>query len=62
MTYLIGDQVFGGTATWGELLRTPGLAQAPGLLYILGIIPRLGANVRAPASVWVDAARTTYNR
>ncbi len=28
----------GGTATWGELLRTLGFAQAPGVLYILAVM------------------------
>jgi hypothetical protein len=26
ITYLIGDKILGGTATWGELLRTLGFA------------------------------------
>ncbi len=29
------DQGFRGTATWGELLRTPGFARTPGLLIVL---------------------------
>lgn len=29
VTYLIGDKLLGGTATWGELLRTLGFAQPP---------------------------------
>src|ERR687884_1201090 len=29
VTYLLGTKVFGGTATWGELLRTIGFAQSP---------------------------------
>jgi hypothetical protein len=37
ITYLIGDKLMGGTATWGELLRTLGFAQAPGILLIVGI-------------------------
>lgn len=51
VTYVIGDKVFGGTATWGELLRTLGFAQSPGVLYILGIIPLLGR--LAAFGVWV---------
>src|SRR5690606_10356704 len=39
ITYLIGDKLLGGTASWGELLRTLGFAQAPGVLYVLGIVP-----------------------
>ena len=42
VTYLIGDKLLGGTATWGELLRTLGYAQAPGVFLILGFIPLIG--------------------
>jgi hypothetical protein len=42
ITYVIGDKLLGGTATWGELLRTLGFAQTPGLLFILGAIPVVG--------------------
>ena len=36
VTYLVGDKLLGGTATWGELLRTLGFAQSPGVLAIFG--------------------------
>lgn len=53
ITYLIGDKVFGGTASWGELLRTLGFAQSPGILYVLGIIPFLGGLVRVIVGIWI---------
>lgn len=53
VTYLIGDKLLGGTATWGELLRTLGFAQSPGLLYVLGIIPILGAMVGFVVWIWL---------
>ena len=53
ITYLIGDKVLGGTATWGELLRTLGFAQSPGVLYILGIIPVIGGVIRFAVMVWI---------
>jgi hypothetical protein len=53
VTYLIGDKLLGGTATWGELLRTLGFAQAPGVLFILGIIPGIGGLVRTVVSIWI---------
>ena len=53
VTYLIGDKLLGGTATWGELLRTLGFAQSPGVLYILGIIPLLGALVSFFVWIWL---------
>jgi hypothetical protein len=46
ITYLIGDKLLGGTATWGELLRTIGFAQSPGVLYVLAIVPVVGGLVR----------------
>jgi hypothetical protein len=56
ITYLVGTMLFGGTATWGELLRTLGFAQAPGILAVLAIIPVLGWFVLLGVSVWVAVA------
>jgi hypothetical protein len=53
LTYLIGDKLLGGTATWGELLRTIGFAQSPGVLMIFGIIPILGGLVRVVVAIWL---------
>jgi hypothetical protein len=53
ITYLIGAKLFGGTATWGELLRTIGFAQTPGVLHVLGIIPVLGGLIRFGVAIWV---------
>lgn len=53
LTYLIGDKVFHGTATWGELLRTLGFAQAPAFLNILGLIPFLGWFIVFITGLWV---------
>lgn len=53
VTYLIGAYLFKGTATWGELLRTLGFAQAPGFLYVLGFIPLLGWILRFVVSIWI---------
>jgi hypothetical protein len=51
--YLVGEKVFGGTVTWGEVLRAVGFAQAPGVLLALGFIPILGWPVTAVVSLWV---------
>lgn len=56
ITYIIGTRVFSGTANWGELLRTVGFAQTPGLLYIFGIIPLFGGLVRLIVVVWLLVA------
>jgi hypothetical protein len=53
ITYLIGAKLFGGMATWGELLRTLGFAQTPGVLHVLGLIPILGAIIRVGVAIWV---------
>ena len=55
ITYVIGDKILGGTATWGELLRTLGFAQAPGILLALGILPLLGSVVRVVVAFWLLA-------
>jgi hypothetical protein len=56
ITYFIGTRFFGGTATWGELLRTLGFAQSPGVLMVLGIIPVLGPLVRLVVGIWMLVA------
>ncbi len=42
ITYWVGTTFFKGTATPGEMLRTLGFAQTPGVLGIFGFIPVLG--------------------
>ena len=56
VTYIIGDKLLDGTATWGELLRTLGFAQSPGVLLILGIIPILGWLAGIAAVIWMLVA------
>lgn len=56
LTYFIGTRLFKGTATWGELLRTLGFATAPGILYIVGIIPILGWLASLAIMIWVLVA------
>ena len=43
-------------ADWGQLLRTVGFANAPGILRVLGIIPFLRAIVFVVTAVWVLVA------
>ena len=56
VTYLIGDKLLGGTATWGELLRTIGFAQSPGVLYVLGVVPGVGGLIRLLVAIWLLVA------
>jgi len=51
--YLVGVQLFEGTADWGELLRTIGFAQAPGILLVLGILPRVGVLLHIAILLWM---------
>lgn len=53
ITYFVGTTFFGGTADWGELLRTLGFAQSPGVLYVLGFIPVLGGLIRLAVMIWI---------
>ena len=53
VTYLIGAKLLGGSATWGELLRTLGFAQVPGLLAVLGLLPVVGGLVRVVVTLWI---------
>ncbi len=57
VVFVIGTRLFGGTATWGEMLRVLGFAQAPGILLALGIIPVLGPIVGFAVSLWMSIAR-----
>ena len=52
LTYFIGTKLFGGTADMGEMLRTLGFAQSPGVIAILGIIPFLGRLVVFAVAIW----------
>ncbi len=53
VTLVIGTKVFDGTADMGEMLRTLGFAQAPGVLNVLGFIPVLGWIVRLAVGIWM---------
>lgn len=52
ITYFIGTRLFGGTATMGEMLRTLGFAQSPGVIMVLAIVPILGWLVIIAVAVW----------
>jgi hypothetical protein len=56
VTYFIGTRLFAGRATPGELLRTIGFAQAPGVLNVLSFIPVLGGLIRFAVAIWLLVA------
>lgn len=54
--YLVGVRLFDGTADWGELLRTIGFAQAPGVLLALRIVPGVGLALHLAVLAWMIGA------
>jgi hypothetical protein len=52
ITYLIGAKALRGTATWGELQRTIGFAQGPGIVSILRVVPFLDAPILHLVRLW----------
>lgn len=52
ITFVIGGKILRGTATWGQLLRTIGFAQAPGLLAALSWYAPINAPVRYGIATW----------
>ncbi len=55
VTYYVGTWL-GGVATWGEMLRTIGFAQTPGILMVFGIVPFLGRLAMLVAGIWMLVA------
>lgn len=55
-TFVIGTRLFGGQATFAEMLRVIGFAQLPRLLSILQFIPCLGDLLNLIGLVWSLAA------
>ena len=54
--YWIGTGLLGGTATPGEMLRTLGFAQTPGVLGLLSFLPLAGGLAGVIGGIWVLAA------
>ena len=55
ITYFVGTTIFKTPETqanWGQLARTLGYAQSPGLLKIFVVIPVIGPLVFAVVSIW----------
>jgi hypothetical protein len=52
VVYFVGTRFFGGTATYGELLRTLGFAESPSVLLILSFIPVLGGILSLVVGIW----------
>lgn len=55
ITYFIGTRLFptpGTEANWGQLLRTLGFAQSPGMFRVFGFIPIVGPIIFFATLVW----------
>jgi hypothetical protein len=55
ITFLIGTTILKASrtnASWGQLARTTGFAQTPGVFQILVFIPFLGWIIAALATIW----------
>ena len=50
--YFVGTRFFGGTASYGELLRTTGFAYTPTVLLIFRFIPLLGGIITIIVGIW----------
>ena len=57
--HLIGTKIMPSHSThadWGQLARTLGFAQSPGILRVLGLVPVVGNIIFAVASIWMLVA------
>ncbi len=59
IVHLIGTKVIPSHSThadWGQLARTLGFAQSPGIFRVLGVVPVVGNIIFAVASIWMLVA------
>jgi hypothetical protein len=52
VVYFVGTRFFGGTATYGELLRTLGFAESPSVLLLLSFVPVVGGILSVVVGIW----------
>jgi hypothetical protein len=52
VVYFVGTRMFGGTATYGEVLRTLGFADSPQVLLILSFVPGVGPLISVVVFFW----------
>ncbi len=56
IAYIVGSRALGGQATHRMLLRSLGIAHAPGIVMVLALIPWIGGPVSALGPLWVLAS------
>lgn len=52
ITYFVGSKIFGGTASYDELLRTIGFSDAPGVLLLFSFLPFVGGLLSFGVWLW----------
>jgi len=52
VVFFVGTRMFGGTATYGELLRTLGFGYAPSMFGVLTFIPVAGGLIGLAVAIW----------
>jgi hypothetical protein len=52
LTYFVGTKLLGGTADWGEMLRTIGFAYTPNVLGIFAFVPLIGWLIVLIGGIW----------
>ncbi len=65
VTFLVGTTILKTPEThadWGQLARTTGFAQTPGLFKVFGFVPAVGPIIVLIASIWQFAAMVTAVR
>ena len=65
IVYLVGTKLLSTPNThadWGQLARTVGFAQSPGMLRVLGIVPGIGGIIFLVVSIWMLVAMVTAVR
>ena len=59
IVYFIGTKILPSHSThadWGQLARTLGFAQSPGIFRVLGLVPVVGIFIFLAASIWMLVA------
>ena len=59
IVHLIGTKIMPSHSThadWGQLARTLGFAQSPGIFRVLGLVPVIGSIIFTVASIWMLVA------
>jgi len=59
IVYLVGTKIMPSDSThadWGQLARTLGFAQSPGIFKVLGLVPVVGIFILGVVSIWMLVA------